>query len=58
MLVGRYRELEGHSPSSLSQLVSTGLAQKIPLDWQGETYAYDPFTGTVSGTQKWVSHGR
>lgn len=58
LLVARYLELEGHCPSSLSQLVSAGLARSIPLDWQGEAYAYDPFTGTVSATQKWVSHGR
>lgn len=57
-LVHRYRQLEGHFPSSLGQLVNAGLASSIPVDWQGELYTYDPFTGSVTGQQKWVSHGR
>ncbi len=57
-LVDRYQGLEGHYPSSLAQLVSAGLADQVPRDWQGEEYSYDPYTGTVAGTQKWVSHGQ
>ncbi len=56
VLVQRYLAREGHFPSSLDQLVSSGLARSIPSDWQGEEYGYDPFTGKVSGSQKWVSH--
>ena len=57
-LVDRYQGLEGHYPSSLAQLVSAGLADQVPRDWQGEEYSYDPYTGKVAGTQKWVSHGQ
>jgi hypothetical protein len=53
--VESYRELKGHYPSSLDQLVSAGLAEQVPRDWQGEEYDYDPFNGTVSSKQKWVS---
>jgi hypothetical protein len=56
-LVDNYHQREGHYPSRLAQLVSAGLASSIPLDGQGEEYGYDPSTGKVWGTQKWVSHG-
>jgi len=56
-LVRRYREQAGHDPSSLEQLVGAGLTRSIPAGWEGEAYNYDPFTGEVTGKQKWVSHG-
>jgi len=56
-LVADYRQQTGHHPSRLEQLVAAGLAPGVPLDWEGEPYNYDPFTGTVTGSKKWLRHG-
>ena len=39
---------EGHRPRSLHDLVSAGLVPELPLDPDGNPYAYDPATGEVS----------
>lgn len=53
--VERYREQQGHYPSSLEQLVAAGMAEQVPRDWQGEEYDYDPFSGTVTSKRRVVS---
>jgi hypothetical protein len=55
--VAVYRDQAGHYPSSLDQLVAAGLIQGVPLDWEGKPYNYDPFTGEVTGSKKWLGHG-
>jgi tetratricopeptide (TPR) repeat protein len=43
-----YRSRIGRPPRSLNDLVQAGILSALPLDPDGNPYAYDPATGTVS----------
>ena len=55
--IERYRSLEGEPPSDLRTLVHVGIAEAIPLDPDGNPYAYDPETGEVSPRTRFAFPG-
>jgi len=56
--VARYAEARGVAPTSLEDLLRSGLLQHIPLDPDGNPYRYDPKTGQVRAHSELVLGGR
>jgi hypothetical protein len=46
--IAAYREQKGRLPRRLDELVRVGIVRALPQDPDGEAYAYDASTGTVS----------
>ena len=46
--IAAYRAQHGRPPHSLNELVRVGVLNAVPLDPDGNAYAYDPSAGTVS----------
>ncbi len=44
----KFREATGRFPAELAELVRAGLVRKIPKDYDGADYVYDPKTGVVT----------
>lgn len=51
----QYKEKHGGLPSNLTRLVRLGLLKKIPLDFTGKEYFYNPDTGEITARRmfKW-----
>ncbi|HYA48375.1 MAG TPA: hypothetical protein VEG35_01645 [Burkholderiales bacterium] len=45
--VGKFRERAGRLPAELTDLIRSGILDKIPQDLDGQNYVYDPKTGDV-----------
>lgn len=50
-----YKQRYGHYPMDLSYLVRVGLLEKIPLDFTGKSYIYNPKKGKITAIRmfKW-----
>ena len=49
--IARYKELNGHVPSRLDELVEAKLLNALPAEPSGGRYLYDAKTGTVSSSE-------
>jgi hypothetical protein len=56
--IGAFRQKFGRWPADLTELVSTGMMARLPKDFAGADYVYDPGQGAVTSTRvfKWKRH--
>jgi tetratricopeptide (TPR) repeat protein len=56
--IGAFRQKFGRWPADLTELVSTGMMARLPKDFAGADYVYDPGQGAVTSARvfKWKRH--
>lgn len=51
--IEEYRQKFGRFPDNLTQLVSAGILESVPKDWDDQDYIYNPQTGEVASPLVW-----